>query len=172
MSTTSLTEDRTVRFLADRMLGTLTRYLRFMGFDVLSANSLRPGDRREDTTLLGIARHGRRILLTRDRELARRGANQAVLVESEDVLEQVRQLVNAGLIDPDIRLRMKRCSLCNACLRRASEEEIRKTDYAPQQRNDLEFFWCPRCRKLYWMGSHGRNLAERLEEVRSLVEQD
>ncbi len=172
MSTTSLTEERPVRFLTDRMLGTLTRYLRFMGFDVLSANSLRPGDRREDTTLLGIARHGRRILLTRDRELARRGANHAVLVESEDVLEQVRQLVNAGLIDPDIRLRMKRCSLCNACLRRASEEEIRKTDYAPQQRNDLEFFWCPRCRKLYWMGSHGRNLAERLEEVRSLVEQD
>jgi uncharacterized protein with PIN domain len=28
------------RFLADRMLGTLTRYLRFMGYDTMSANSI------------------------------------------------------------------------------------------------------------------------------------
>jgi uncharacterized protein with PIN domain len=172
MSATSRTEDQPVRFVADRMLGTLTRYLRFMGFDVLSANTLRPGNRREDTILLGIARHGRRILLTRDRELARRGGDQAVLMESEDVLDQVRQLMEAGLIDPDIRLRMKRCSLCNACLRRASEEEIGSADYAPAQRDDLQFYWCPQCRKLYWMGSHGRKLSERLEEVRALVQQD
>ncbi len=172
MSATSRTEDTPVRFVADRMLGTLTRYLRFMGFDVLSANTLRPGNRREDTVLLGIARRGGRILLTRDRELARRGGEQAVLMESEDVLDQVRQLVEAGLIDPDIRLRMKRCSLCNACLRRASEGEIRSTDYAPAQRDDLQFYWCPQCRKLYWMGSHGRKLSERLEEVRALVQQD
>jgi uncharacterized protein with PIN domain len=172
MSTTSRADDRPVRFVADRMLGTLTRYLRFMGFDVLSANTLRPGNRREDTTLLEIARHGSRILLTRDRELARRGGEQAVLIGSEEILDQVRQLVQAGLIDPDVRLRMKRCSLCNACLRRASEEEIRSTDYAPAQREGLQFYWCPRCRKLYWMGSHGRNLSERLEEVRALVQKD
>jgi uncharacterized protein with PIN domain len=172
MSAASRTDDLPVRFVADRMLGTLTRYLRFMGFDVLSANSLRPGNRREDTVLLEITRHGGRILLTRDRELARRGANRAVLIESEDVLDQVRQLVRAGLIDPDIRLRMKRCSLCNSCLRRAREDEIRNTDYAPAQRDDLEFYWCPRCRKLYWMGSHGRNLSERLEEVRKQVQPD
>ncbi|HDR72812.1 MAG TPA: hypothetical protein ENN85_02710 [Methanoculleus sp.] len=172
MSTTSRIDDTPVRFLADRMLGTLTRYLRFMGFDVLSANSLRPGSRREDTTLLEIAGRGQRILLTRDRELARRGADRAVLIESEDVLDQVRQLVRAGLIDPDIRLRMRRCSLCNACLRRASEEEITRTEYAPAERTGLVFYWCPRCRKLYWMGSHGRNLSERLDGVRTFVQQD
>lgn len=172
MSTTSRTEKPPVRFVADRMLGTLTRYLRFMGFDVLSANALRPGNRREDTTLLEIARHGSRILLTRDRELARRGGEQAVLIASEDILDQVRQLVEAGLIEPDVQLRMKRCSLCNACLRRASEEEIKSTDYAPEQREGLSFYWCTRCRKLYWMGSHGRNLAERLAEVRELARKD
>ncbi|MDD1677142.1 MAG: Mut7-C RNAse domain-containing protein, partial [Methanomicrobiales archaeon] len=60
------------------MLGTLTRYLRFMGYDTLSANSLEGGNAAEDTVLLRIAENEGRILLTRDRELARRGGKQAI----------------------------------------------------------------------------------------------
>ncbi len=37
------------RFVADRMLGTLTRYLRLMGYDTLSANALSPGNPRRRT---------------------------------------------------------------------------------------------------------------------------
>ncbi|HRR88201.1 MAG TPA: Mut7-C RNAse domain-containing protein, partial [Methanoculleus sp.] len=53
------------RFLTDRMLGTLTRYLRFMGYDTLSANGLSPGSTREDSLLLEIATCEDRVLLTR-----------------------------------------------------------------------------------------------------------
>jgi uncharacterized protein with PIN domain len=145
-----------MKFIADRMLGTLTRYLRFMGYDTLSANSLEPGDAREDTALLGIARAEGRILLTRDRELARRGGDQAVYLESEEVMAQIRALSSLGLITPE--LAMDRCSLCNARLRPATEAEVEAADYAPGGRNSLEFFLCPGCGRLYWMGSHGRNL--------------
>ncbi|CVK34299.1 Mut7-C RNAse domain-containing protein [Methanoculleus bourgensis] len=41
------TEQSPRRFLTDRMLGTLTRYLRFMGYDTMSANSLSPGNTRK-----------------------------------------------------------------------------------------------------------------------------
>ncbi|HUK38412.1 MAG TPA: Mut7-C RNAse domain-containing protein [Methanomicrobiales archaeon] len=144
------------RFIADRMLGTLTRYLRFMGYDTLSANSLEPGNTREDTALLAIARDEGRILLTRDRELARRGGDRAVLLESEEVMEQVRALSRLGLIRPDIV--MDRCSLCNTLLRPATDAEIEEADYVPGERAGLVFFVCPACRKVYWMGSHGKNL--------------
>jgi uncharacterized protein with PIN domain len=150
-----------MKFIADRMLGTLTRYLRFMGYDTLSANSLEPGDAREDTALLGIARTEGRILLTRDRELARRGADRAVYLESEEVMAQIRALSSLGLITPE--LVMDRCSLCNARLRPATEAEVEAADYAPGERDSLEFFLCPGCRRLYWMGSHGRNLQASLE---------
>ena len=100
-----------MKFIADRMLGTLTRYLRFMGYDTLSANSLQPGNTREDTALLGIARAEGRILLTRDRELARRGGQMAILVEGDDVMAQIRSLRSLGLITPAVV--MDRCSLCN-----------------------------------------------------------
>ena len=89
------------------MLGTLTRYLRFMGYDTVSANELEPGNAKEDTLLLGRAVREDRILLTRDAELARRGGGQAVFVRSEDVMEQIRQLVDNEFITP--RLRLSRC---------------------------------------------------------------
>lgn len=157
-------DDAEHRFVADRMLGTLTRYLRFMGYDTKSANSFAEGNAKEDTTLLEIARAEGRILLTRDRELARRGGSLACWISSEDVLQQVRQLAEQGLIVPEIR--MSRCSLCNTPLRPARRREIESSKYAPRGNQELSFFWCRRCRKLYWMGSHGEDLERRLEEIR------
>ena len=161
MSAIPAGEPRAPRFVADRMLGPLTRYLRFMGYDTLSASALREGDTREDTRLLSLAEGEDRILLTRDRELARRAGSRAVLIRSEQVLEQVHELHSLGLIEPD--LTMDRCGLCNCVLRPASREEVESADYAPFHRGDLEFYWCEDCRKLYWMGSHGRNLREDLD---------
>ena len=55
------------------MLGTLCRYLRFMGYDAESAHSLSEGNPREDTLLLRSAEREDRILLTRDKELCKEG---------------------------------------------------------------------------------------------------
>jgi len=151
-----------MRFIADRMLGTLTRYLRFMGYDTLSANSLKAGDTREDTAILGIARAEGRILLTRDRELARRGGEMAVFVEGDDVMAQIRILHSLGLITPVVV--MDRCSLCNTELRPATDAEVAGADYAPEERISIVFFLCPACNKLYWMGSHGKNLVASLRK--------
>jgi hypothetical protein len=149
------------KFIADRMLGTLTRYLRFMGYDTISANGFRNGNPDEDTQLLALAHHEHRILLTRDHELARRGQDHAVLVTEGDVLTQVQQLADLGLVKR--RLSMSRCSLCNTMLRDATEDEIQSARYAPRDRTGFTFFWCDHCRKLYWNGSHGRHLQERIE---------
>ncbi len=147
------------------MLGTLTRYLRFMGYDTMSANSLSPGNSREDTLLLEIATRDDRLLLTRDRELARRGGAQAVYIASEEIMAQLRQVADLGIIEP--RIRMSRCSLCNTRLRPATVREIREARYAPRSARGKEFSWCPACRKLYWMGSHSDRLEKRLNEMRS-----
>ncbi|MDD1716232.1 MAG: Mut7-C RNAse domain-containing protein [Methanolinea sp.] len=150
------------RFLADRMLGTLCRYLRFMGYDTASASSIREGNRKEDTLLLERAVREGRILLTRDRELARRGGERAILIRGEGVLDQVRELSDRGLIRTELRL--IRCSLCNDILRPATRSEVMRSPYAPRKTAGLEFSWCRRCRRLYWMGSHGKNLANRIKE--------
>ncbi|MFA4876663.1 MAG: Mut7-C RNAse domain-containing protein [Methanoregula sp.] len=159
----SAEQDKRTRFIADRMLGTLTRYLRFMGYDTTSANGLAPGNRKEDTVLLGMAVQENRILLTRDAELSRRGKDSAVFVRSEDGMEQVQQLVDLGLVEP--RMILCRCSLCNTLLRDATLPEIEGADYAPKDRNGLVFSWCGKCRKLYWNGSHGIRISDRITKT-------
>jgi uncharacterized protein with PIN domain len=134
------------------MLGTLTRHLRLMGYDTLSANALAPGDPREDTVLLAIAETDGRVLLTRDAELARRAGERGVYIRSADVVEQERQLADRDLIRQEFTF--DRCSLCNTPLRPARTKEILGAAYAPRQKEGLSFFWCPICRRLYWEGSH------------------
>ena len=150
------------RFITDRMLGTLSRYLRFMGYDTVSANGLAEGNTKEDTLLLELAVQENRILLTKDTELAMRGKEQAVLIVSDDVMQQVRQLIDRGLIVR--RVMMTRCSLCNTLLREATTDEINDAYYAPRDKTGLTFCWCERCRKLYWNGSHGKHISERIGE--------
>jgi len=152
------------RFIADRMLGTLGRYLRFMGYDTVSANGLAEGNAKEDTQLLTLASKENRILLTRDTELAARGKEQAILITSDEVMEQVCQLINLGLIVR--RVTMSRCSLCNTVLREATMEEIKGADYAPQDKSGLTFCWCSHCHKLYWNGSHGKHISQRIGQLK------
>jgi len=150
------------RFITDRMLGSLTRYLRFMGYDTVSANGFEEGNAKEDTLLLACAEREDRILLTRDTELSLRGKDRAVLILSDDVMEQVQQLIDRGLIVR--RLVMDRCSLCNTPLRTATAEEIAGVEYAPRDKSGLTFFWCTQCSRLYWNGSHTKQLLVRIEK--------
>ena len=149
------------RFITDRMLGTLSRYLRFMGYNTVSANGFAEGNSKEDTLLLTLAMRENRILLTRDTELVMRGKERAILIKSDEVMEQVQQLIDRGLIVR--RLMMTRCSLCNTVLREATLQEITRADYAPRDKNGCIFFWCEQCSKLYWNGSHGKHISERIE---------
>ncbi|TAJ44456.1 hypothetical protein CUJ86_03805 [Methanofollis fontis] len=142
------------------MLGTLTRRLRLMGYDTISANALSPGNPREDSVILSIAQTQGRILLTRDAELARRAGAQGIYIGSEDPAAQVHQLTDMGLIVPS--LRFDRCSICNTPLRPARQREIESAAYAPADRRSLTFFWCPTCRRLYWEGSHTRRMRKDL----------
>ena len=155
-----------IRFLTDRMLGVLTRYLRFMGYDTKSANSFSPGNRREDTVLLEIAKREGRCLITRDRELARRGSPDfSFYLDSDDVLRQLKLLYNAGIIGSSFSVGMQRCVVCNAKLRSAHPDEIKNASYKPRENKNLDFKWCPVCRKLYWTGTHSANLKKRLNFV-------
>ena len=135
-----------------------------MDYDTLSADTLEPGNTREDTILLEIAGRDGRMLLTRDKELSGRGENCVFLV-SGNPAEQVRQLVDEGLIDPALKIRMHRCSVCNNILRKARSSEIEECDYAPRDKAGKKFSWCPVCGRLYWMGSHAENLEKKLKEI-------
>lgn len=136
------------------MLGTLAKWLRFMGYDTAYPGPL------DDTALIAEAKAEDRVLLTRDKELAARCPG-AVRVRSDSLEEQVREVVSAldlRLVDP-----LSRCSRCNALLAPVPLEAVR--DLVPEGvRTRHEAFWqCPSCHRVYWQGSHWDKMVERLD---------
>jgi uncharacterized protein with PIN domain len=147
------------RFVADKMLGRLVRWLRIVGCDVLY------GPNFSGHGILSVARREDRIVLTRDRRLTRRsGMPPFLLVESDRFRDQLRQVIDAFAIDPQEAL-FRRCIECNADLVEAPREEVagRVPDFvlATQTR----FRRCPRCRHVYWDATHVARVRNELSRM-------
>jgi len=133
------------------MLGKLAKYLRFMGYDTYY-----PDGNMSDDEILALAQKENRIILTRDKELARRG--NAYFVQSDEYRAQLRDVIehfhlNAGRM-------LSRCSVCNAVLVRVPKEEVRGKVPEYVYEHTEEFYMCPSCKRIYWYGTHTQKIAE------------
>jgi uncharacterized protein len=138
------------------MLGTLARWLRIMGYDTLFDPAM------DDHQLARLARAEGRVLLTRDRELARRRGVDSLLVESEHLDAQIAQLL--AELDLDPAGSFSRCPVCNERLVEMDREEARERVPAYVARTHDTFRSCPGCRRVYWRGSHRQQMEERLAQ--------
>lgn len=138
--------DDPVRLIADGMLGRLARWLRLLGYDTVYEKDV------SDLELARRARAEGRILLTRDRALAARRGLRILLIESERVQEQVRQVVET--LGPPLHPALSRCSLCNVPLEPATPQQVadRVPPYVLQTQK--RFGVCPICGRVYWAGTH------------------
>jgi hypothetical protein len=148
------------RFVADKMLGRLARWLRLVGCDVLYGSNF------SGKGLFEAARREGRIVLTRDRRILKdRSAPAHFFVESDRVRDQLRQTLAAFRIDPYRRL-FSRCVDCNAELVEATPAEVRP-DEVPEfvYRTQTRYRRCPRCRHLYWYATHVQRVRQELERM-------
>ncbi len=140
-----------MQFLCDRMLGTLAKWLRILGHDAAYATD---GD---DDALLARAAAGQRVLLTRDRELAER-VDSTVLIESTELEEQLRRVLDAAGVEICEDALLTRCILCNrevvAVDKAGVEDEVPVHAYQTHE----QFWRCPSCGRVYWRGTHWDNM--------------
>lgn len=159
------------RFLVDRMLGRLIAWLRIFGYDTKSA----PGNEstpKEDTELIELAKQERRILISRDHALidrAKKAGVEAVLLKTDDVKDQLNALLS--IYSLDINPEMTRCTACNAIIREATQadnEAIRNNKDVPGHLIDegTPLWICDACGKVYWKGSHWRNILKTSEDIK------
>ena len=150
---------RESRFLCDAMLSSLARWLRFFGFDTVF---LEPGP--EDRVLAERARVEGRWLLTRDRELASAGP-RTMLVRADDLEDQLIEVFGRLGLRPKATLENARCSECNGELVDVARDEV--SDVAPPHvlGTAPRFRRCTGCRRVYWPGSHGERILERMAAV-------
>lgn len=147
------------RFVADVMLGRLAKWLRIAGFDVLYSN------RYEDDELVALSHREDRILLSRDtRLLVRRAVRDFIFLESDDVREQIVQVLQSTHAAALPAL-LSRCLTCNEPLAELARESV--SDLVPPYvyRTQPQFKTCPRCRRIYWAGTHRQAVLRTLEQL-------
>jgi uncharacterized protein with PIN domain len=106
-----------------------------------------------DDDLLGQAKREKRTLITRDKRLAETCQSQAIefiLIRSPHLPEQLLVMAQRGIF---LELKPQRCTLCNCPL-----QEVE----SPERRTWI----CTGCKRLYWEGSHWKNMEKMLESIR------
>jgi uncharacterized protein len=145
------------------MIGSLAKKMRILGFDCsyfAVAN---------DEDLAACAHNEDRIILTRDRTLAQKCKKQGIKVihllshtEREQLVEIAR---NIGWSSLKLDIANTRCTVCNG-----QNEQVQKQTIAsvlpPKVAEHVEQFWqCNSCKKIYWAGTHIRNVEKLVDEI-------
>ena len=151
-----------MRFLCDQMLGTLAKWLRLFGFDTYYANS-----EIDDDKILEIAEKEKRVLISRDKELIIRAKKKKVdffEIKTTDLDQQLKLVLDN--IDIDEKAILTRCSLCNLLVKEIDKEDV--VDFVPEKVyiNNDKFWFCSKCKKYYWMGSHYDKIISNLKKIK------
>lgn len=148
------------RFLLDGMLGALTRWLRICGHDAKYLRNV------PDEELLRRADEEERVLLTRDRLLYRKAVKagiEAFLVEGESDAEKLASV--SRRFDLELDLKRSRCPECDGSLTIVDRKAV-LSKVPPRTSKAYNEFWiCRSCGKVYWKGSHWKNIVETVEEA-------
>jgi uncharacterized protein with PIN domain len=152
---------RNSRFIADAHLGGLAKYLRLFGFDCLFFNDA--GDDR----LVEISLADRRILLTRDRALLmRREISHGCFIHALEPKAQLSEVLHRLDLFRNAEP-FTRCMACNGRLVTIERQQV--LSQLPKRVSEIytEFWRCSDCAKVYWKGSHYRQLAAFVEQMLS-----
>jgi uncharacterized protein with PIN domain len=145
------------------MLGRLARWLRAMGYDTLYPGAMpgAAGDRR----LLHLSRVEERLLLTRDRMLARLASPLGGFIAAEQLDEQIMEAVRRFRLAPEPARWLSRCLECNAPLVPREREALAGVVPDHVLSTQERFTACPGCGRVYWPGTHAGRMLERLARL-------
>jgi len=155
-----------VKFVADGMLGKLTRWLRILGHNTKYSNKM------DDAQLIMTAKKERRILLTRDLELYQQATAKGVdafYLEGNTEAEKLAKLAQRFDIGLDIDMKTSRCPKCNTGVKPIPKEKaagkVEKSTFDYYN----EFWKCPKCGQIYWQGSHWTRIRKTLETAKETL---
>jgi uncharacterized protein with PIN domain len=146
------------------MLGTLAKWLRIFGFDTFYANS-----EMDDTELINISRKEKRVLITRDKNLlqiARKEKLKVIEINTTDIDQQISKVINKVKVDQSKIL--CRCILCNTKVDEIEKEKVKEKVPKRIFDSNKKFWFCPKCKKIYWKGSHYENMIQKIKCLKNL----
>jgi hypothetical protein len=153
---------REPKFIADVHIGSLARYLRMLGFDVLYKNEF------SEQEIIDISLTEKRAILTKDRELLKnKKVTHGYWIRTEDLEGQVEEVVFRFDLKNDIK-EFLRCLECNNILEPVEKEKMEMRIPPKVKEWQNEFWYCTRCDKVYWKGSHYKKMLKFIEKIKNL----
>ena len=150
-----------MKFILTLELGRLAKWLRILGFDAVYFLDTNP------SSLLIQALRDNRVILTRNLRLINKAkAAKCVQIKSDEVNQQLKQVLKDLAIKPDEDIMFSRCIICNIELNKIDKQRIK--DRVPEYvfKTQDEFFTCSSCQRIYWSGTHWGNVKKTLEELK------
>jgi len=151
-----------LRFMADGMLGKLTRWLRILGHDVKYST------RMHDAELVTVSKKEKRALITRDLELYKQATAKgidALYLEGQTGEEKLAEVARRFGISLNVNMAKSRCSKCNVRVKPIPKENVAdKVENSTYAHYD-EFWQCPKCGQIYWQGAHWTRIRRTLEKA-------
>lgn len=150
---------RIVKFVLDVHLGKLCRNLRLLGFDTYYQNNL------DDEQLALISHSHHRILITRDVNLLKRNkVTWGYWLREKDpylqTLAVIRRFDLSSKINP-----FSRCLECNQKIAPVDKQTIKYRIPQKTRKYFEQFYLCSNCDKIYWKGSHYKNMVKFIEKI-------
>lgn len=164
-----LKKENEVSFFVDAMLGNIARKLRLLGYDSLYFSDI------DDEKLIKNAREEKRVVISKDEELIKKVQKlciRSVLITKEDEVEQFFEIINVvNLKRIQINGDIARCPKCNSLTEVVDKDMIKeKIPHGVLKSND-KFWKCKFCNKIYWEGTHIKNLQEFVGKVNERLQQ-
>lgn len=152
---------RKPKFVLDVHLGVFAKYMRMLGLDVQYRNDF------SDAQIIEISLKEKRAILTRDLGILKQGkVMRGYWVRNVKPIEQVKEIVNRFDLSGNIK-EFSRCIKCNTLLKPIDKAKVIKRLPPKVKACREEFYYCRKCNKIYWKGSHYekmRAFIERLKE--------
>jgi uncharacterized protein with PIN domain len=151
----------TMKVLCDQMLGSLATWLRILGIDTMY-----PSNDMSDDEILQIAAEEQRLIISRDKQLIARGKKRMIPVlelETTNLDEQLAIVTQAIPIETTQLL--SRCTLCNTQLHSVKKDDVAGKIPPKVLESQKDFWYCPHCKKYYWMGTHYQNMMQKITRL-------
>jgi hypothetical protein len=146
-------------FVADTMLGKLSRWLRILGYDTIYKSTMTPEQ------LAEAAENRDSIFLTRRTQLPAKAVfRNVIFIPHEKFEDQLRFIVEHCNLNISGAL-FTRCLKCNTEVIRISKDLLQGKIPQRTFEGTDDFYRCPQCNNIYWSGTHYRNTLNKLQRI-------
>jgi hypothetical protein len=147
------------KFIADTSLEDIVKYMRVLGFDVFYDPLLTSRE------IIEISNAENRIILTRSRKLLKfKEVTHGIFIRPGTIPKQIKRIIDCLDIKDNIKP-FSRCLHCNIPLKSIQKEKI--LDRIPPKTREFcdEYVQCPSCGKIYWKGTHFKNMKKVVRQI-------